>query len=472
MDHKSEIGQLGAGRVRSSTPTRNGGRKIGNRPAFHKIMLETSATKAPLNLRLKAEIERKARDPETQENQPGTIATGLVPLTALLAPPVTGDGVKTAQPLNKENTQEIAEVRRGGEPRHADDGVSVKTEQSSPQSKAAVIAVAPKLKAEIPEPMINEENEADHANSSPLKTAPETIDYRSWHLGTRSAQEPARPPVLAAEVLTAGLGSSKKVAAESSYPEEQPIETAVQPAMKKPRVEAGLPTKNSSSAAIASVSRIVEGLTNNGKKSAGEGAEDRTTGAPPAATAKPDLAAHSSPASTMALNASPALQIADFVAEAVSPPALPMDPERVRMSHDAQMRTLELVLHPETIGRVRVSLYLRGQSLGVKIEAKSAETARVIEQDRSLLGRLLSEAGFQLSAADIRVEVQAPARDPAAQEQSAYQPGRAMSEGDRGQSGSSHDAESTFSASETRNESGDKSSLQDRAGDSRSGVYV
>lgn len=102
----------------------------------------------------------------------------------------------------------------------------------------------------------------------------------------------------------------------------------------------------------------------------------------------------------------PAKQISEFISKSISVTISGTGSSTEPESPGGE-KTFFLELHPESIGRVRLSMQLNGDELSILIEAKSKEAAEAIEHDRSLLGRLLSEAGFRISSQDIRIETQA-----------------------------------------------------------------
>lgn len=71
------------------------------------------------------------------------------------------------------------------------------------------------------------------------------------------------------------------------------------------------------------------------------------------------------------------------------------------------VRVLEMELSPETLGRVVIRLRLTGNGLDVKIRASSPDTARLLEQDRDHLARLLETRGVSLDGLQLEA---APSR--------------------------------------------------------------
>lgn len=80
------------------------------------------------------------------------------------------------------------------------------------------------------------------------------------------------------------------------------------------------------------------------------------------------------------------------------------------------VRVLEMELSPETLGRVVIRMRLTGSGLDVKIRASSPETARMLEQDRDHLARLLETRGVSLEALQLDAApsrgASAPAHEP------------------------------------------------------------
>nr|WP_281493702.1 flagellar hook-length control protein FliK [Ancylobacter koreensis] len=93
--------------------------------------------------------------------------------------------------------------------------------------------------------------------------------------------------------------------------------------------------------------------------------------------------------------ASPALQLADAIAEAVrvggtdATPAAAGTPPLAR----GPVRVLEIQLHPVELGLVTVRLRTGRNGLEVQIHAAREETARLIESDRARLLDTLAEQG-------------------------------------------------------------------------------
>lgn len=478
MDPKTDIGQLGTGRIRSPAPAKDGGRKIGNRPPFHKIMLETLAATAPANLRHKIEIEKKSRDREEPDKPPSVGAAGYAPLTALLVTPAVGDAVKAAPPLNPEIPRGSAQdqqraVRQEGAVRdigRADMSPAIYRKPTEAKAEAPnPDHIEPSVKATIAPlrddqaPTIKNDVTDESHHPLPSEKPPETITNQSRRDSNASALAPTKPSV---QVPEADLNMTRELVDEVQLP----AAAMDRPVKKTMLVEVNHASKNDRPAATA------EERTGKSKQQAGNEPKDGREYSQQMPTTKMDVVERSQPPSAVTLDTgsgpSPGRQLANIVTDMVSLPQLPGTLERPKYSRDGQLKTLELVLHPETIGRVRVSLHLRGKALELRIEAKSANAAGAIEQDRSLLRQLLSEAGFQLSVADIKVEVQAQAREIPTHEQGGFQPGGKAGEGGRGESSRPRDSQAAWSGSETRSNSGDNAVSADRAGGTRGGIYI
>lgn len=478
MDPKTDIGQIGAVRIRAPTPAKDGGRKIGNRPPFHKIMQETSAAKAPANLRPKTEIERKIRDPETPEGPPSISAAGYAPLTVLLASPVAGDVAKTAPPLNPEIPPEIAEDPKRADRHQGETRESGQAEMKSAVHRKPTEAKAETLQPDRAEPSIKataafhrddrkpaNKNDGGVERLSPLPAREqlETITSHSHRDSNVTATVPTKPSDQKPEAVV-------NMMRETTDDKQLPATALDRPVKKAVRVEVSHASRDDRPAAIA------EERTGKSKQQAGDEQKDGRAHSPQMPAAKTDAMERGLPPSAMVLDAgnglSPGRQIANFVDDLVSSPLLPGDPQRQQISRDGPLKTLELVLHPETIGQVRVSLQLRGKTLELRIEAKSVEAANAIEQDRSLLGQLLNQAGFQLSVADIKVDVRMQAQELPVHEQGAFLPDGHASEGDHGPSGRQRDVQAALPGSEIRSNSGDNSLSVDRVGGIRGGIYI
>ncbi|MGR7994656.1 MULTISPECIES: flagellar hook-length control protein FliK [unclassified Xanthobacter] len=66
------------------------------------------------------------------------------------------------------------------------------------------------------------------------------------------------------------------------------------------------------------------------------------------------------------------------------------------------VRVLEMALSPESLGRVVIRLRLTAGGLDVRIRASLPETARMLEQDRGHLARLMADQGLELN--DLQLE--------------------------------------------------------------------
>jgi hypothetical protein len=169
---------------------------------------------------------------------------------------------------------------------------------------------------------------------------------------------------------------------------------------------------------------------------------------------------------------SPARQIAHHIAGIAAAPL--MRPEQVLelSPHNAQLKTLHLVLHPEVLGSVRIVMHLRGGALQLTIETETAGAARVIEQDRDLLDQLLGEAGFEAAATAIAVTVRDQATASQAVEQRADPALSQLNGGSPGREGRGQHA-GRFSPTPEHGSTGDDNSSSPRpADDPRRGIYV
>ncbi|MCE7026446.1 flagellar hook-length control protein FliK [Jiella avicenniae] len=128
-------------------------------------------------------------------------------------------------------------------------------------------------------------------------------------------------------------------------------------------------------------------------------------------------------ASRQGMLSAPTAQVADALATALvrmDPAAnAPAGADRTRLrAGGAALKTIQIQLAPEKLGKVNVTLKLIGDNLAVHIEASEPETAHRLKDDGEGLKSLLKSAGFDVDEAIVTVG----ARD-AAGTRAASQPG-------------------------------------------------
>jgi Flagellar hook-length control protein FliK len=69
----------------------------------------------------------------------------------------------------------------------------------------------------------------------------------------------------------------------------------------------------------------------------------------------------------------------------------------------ALTKTLNIQLHPESLGGLKVSMSLRGKELEIKIEASLRETAVTLSRDRKLLKDFVESAGYELGEKSVMI---------------------------------------------------------------------
>lgn len=123
---------------------------------------------------------------------------------------------------------------------------------------------------------------------------------------------------------------------------------------------------------------------------------------PPAAPSAGTLAAASPTGPTS--GALPATQLqrlagaiaagaADLTAQTGAAAAAALEPASLAAARDP-VRTLDLQMHPATLGLVTVRMRLVGQSLELRVRAANPETARLLKADGGKLADLLSTSGY------------------------------------------------------------------------------
>lgn len=92
-------------------------------------------------------------------------------------------------------------------------------------------------------------------------------------------------------------------------------------------------------------------------------------------------------------------------------PALVSDGQRILRVLEAHgqespvVRTLQFSLRPETLGELRVTLRLSGETMKLSIETRSDEARRALEQDRPLLDSLLQSSGIATDRGQIDIRL-------------------------------------------------------------------
>jgi chemotaxis protein MotD len=120
------------------------------------------------------------------------------------------------------------------------------------------------------------------------------------------------------------------------------------------------------------------------------------------AGAATDKAAAANLASTPAL---PAQQLAEKLVPAVAHAQAVLRVLAEAGATQPAVKSLQLGLHPEDLGRLRVTLRLSGDSLDLRVETETQDAAASLDRDRALLGSLLQEAGVTTPVGQIDVRV-------------------------------------------------------------------
>jgi chemotaxis protein MotD len=119
---------------------------------------------------------------------------------------------------------------------------------------------------------------------------------------------------------------------------------------------------------------------------------------------------------------SPTQQIADLVANGAGPDNLDTSPITARSSRalDAagvadsrpslsRIQTMQVLLDPESLGKVTVSMRLSGTRLDLRVETERLETMQLIGKDKDLLTGKLQNAGYAIETLIVRTaDPQAP----------------------------------------------------------------
>jgi hypothetical protein len=64
-----------------------------------------------------------------------------------------------------------------------------------------------------------------------------------------------------------------------------------------------------------------------------------------------------------------------------------------RPSATSVVRTLQIGLHPQDLGRLRVTLRMSGESLDLRVETETVAALASLERDKAVIGKLLQDAG-------------------------------------------------------------------------------
>jgi hypothetical protein len=125
---------------------------------------------------------------------------------------------------------------------------------------------------------------------------------------------------------------------------------------------------------------------------------------PPEPVAAPLHGARELPGTTTT-DSSPARQIVAAIAGA----AAQVKDELKASGPVWQTRTIRIQLQPESLGRLHVTLRIKGSAMTMRIAADSDAAATGLNRDRSLLVRLVNDLGFELPPADVAIAVRASA---------------------------------------------------------------
>ena len=69
------------------------------------------------------------------------------------------------------------------------------------------------------------------------------------------------------------------------------------------------------------------------------------------------------------------------------------------------IRSLELQLHPDDLGKIKVAMRLRGTELSLKIEVTSTHVEQLLLRDHAVLKEIMGHAGYDIADAAISVSV-------------------------------------------------------------------
>lgn len=109
------------------------------------------------------------------------------------------------------------------------------------------------------------------------------------------------------------------------------------------------------------------------------------------------------------MRASPAIQIADAVAnglsdlETESAVRSTFDPATAKPAATAPLRVLQVQLQPVELGTVTISMSLKADVLELHLDAARGDTADMLRRDRQVLSDLLRQAGYDVDSVSVRI---------------------------------------------------------------------
>ena len=192
---------------------------------------------------------------------------------------------------------------------------------------------------------------------------------------------------------------------------------------------------------------------------------DATEAEPIAMRVAPSDSGEQAP-SPVQLIASRIMQEASTTAPSTGTAASATTPQQALMT---PAKVLHIQLQPAELGTVTLRMSLKHQSLRLEVEVGSAETARMIQNDRDALSSLLRTAGYLVDGLDVRI-AEPSNSGPATNGQSATQ-----MQGGGQQQADARSSEAHSRESSPRHQSGDKgNNRHDQAveADRRGGVFV
>ncbi|MCQ0988157.1 flagellar hook-length control protein FliK [Jiella marina] len=156
--------------------------------------------------------------------------------------------------------------------------------------------------------------------------------------------------------------------------------------------------------------------------------------------------------------------------------------ERTRLrAGGAALKTIQIQLAPETLGKVNVTLKLIDGQLAVHIEATEAEAAASLKDDTEGLKTLLKSAGFDVDEATVTLGSRDAAATKAGSGQGQTQGEATLSNQSRGEQGASSNGQSSSQGGDQRQGAsrqqgrpfdGDRPAADNRPGQNREGPYV
>ena len=79
----------------------------------------------------------------------------------------------------------------------------------------------------------------------------------------------------------------------------------------------------------------------------------------------------------------------------------------VQAPRDTVVKSIQLRFHPEDLGKINVTMHLRGDELKLKIEVTSHQTEALLRKDHELLQNLMGRAGYDVPEASVVITVNA-----------------------------------------------------------------